>query len=189
VPRRWHTRKLGRTWRHYYLLQCYLCSGCPQNPPRVETNSMLHKTECLQVSSELSFEDRYTIAKIKIGLFSNLNLLTLFSNQRHFPFRFFFFSLCPHIYTWCRNVAVSTPATCYWKVESDMFPWLSSVRPAECEDDTNHDFQIFRNQSLLSLWNASCWVLSLRSFIQGIRPGPRPFEHIRNKLIFMVRSC
>jgi hypothetical protein len=26
--------------------------------------------------------------------------------------------------------------------------------------------------------------LSLRSFIQGIRPGPRFFEHIRNKLIF-----
>jgi hypothetical protein len=26
--------------------------------------------------------------------------------------------------------------------------------------------------------------LSLRSFSQGIRPGPRLFEHIRNKLIF-----
>jgi hypothetical protein len=26
--------------------------------------------------------------------------------------------------------------------------------------------------------------LSLRSFIQGIRPGPRLFEHVRNKLIF-----
>jgi hypothetical protein len=36
------------------------------------------------------------------------------------------------------------------------------------------------------LWGSSSHIhfLSLRSFIQGIRPGPRLFEHFRNKLIF-----
>jgi hypothetical protein len=104
---------------------------------------MLHTSNCLQVISELSFEDRHTIAKIKICLFSNLIIIKAFFKSTPFPiqkFYFLFFSISPHIYTWCSDIAISTPATYYRKVQSDMLSWLSSVRPAECENDANHDY-------------------------------------------------
>jgi hypothetical protein len=78
-------------------------------------------------------------------------------------FLFFFFSLCPHIYTWCHDVAAFTLATYYRKVKCDVFPRLSSVRPAECDDDTNHDYLLpdLPQPVIISLRNTSCCVLVL----------------------------